>query len=122
MADKHGSGLQCPSCRFRVTAFKSIYSAGFRCPQCGIRLQVSPTYGRALVLISYLIGFFLVWVVGVRSIVRFCLFWTATTLVVLTIVIRVAPHLLRPTLIARQPGHMTTLGLGNGGENRRQER
>jgi len=122
MMREHGSGLQCPSCRSLATASKLIFSEGFRCPGCGIRLQVSPAYTRALLLISCVIGILLVWLAGVRGVVHFCLFWTPTAFVVLSVVVRIAPHLLRPILIRRQQSHVTTLGLGNGEENRRIER
>jgi hypothetical protein len=109
-------GLRCPSCRRLTIASPWIFSGTFRCLGCGIRLQVSPRYTRGIVLTSYLISFLFVWVAGTRGIVRFCVFWTATAFLIFPVVIRVAPHLLRPILIPRQLSHITTLGLGNNEE------
>jgi len=88
------TGLRCPSCNDRIAASKVIFREESRCPQCGSALHVSGAYGRALVLLSLVIGFFLVWIVGVRDMVHFCLFWLPTAFLVLTVVVRVAPFVL----------------------------
>jgi hypothetical protein len=76
-------------------------------------LQVPNAYQRALVLVSIGIGFFFVWISGVREMARFCLFLIPTAFVVLTVLVRVAPLVLPPVLVAHQSGHVTTLGLGD---------
>lgn len=108
--------VQCPDHCIQVYFFQ-----GFRCPGCGVRLQVSPAYTRALLLISYMIGILLVWPAGVRGVVGFCFLWVPTAFVVLSVAIRLAPHLPRPTLILWQQSHLTTLGLGKDDDNHRHE-
>jgi hypothetical protein len=53
--------------------------------------------------------------------VRFWLFSLPTAFLVLTVMVRVAPFLLPPILVARNPGHVTTLGLGDGEESQHDE-
>jgi uncharacterized protein (DUF983 family) len=74
MARNQGTGLRCPTCQHGVIASKLIFREGFRCPGCGSILQVPTAYLRALVLVSIVIGSFLVWIAGVNEMVRFCLF------------------------------------------------
>jgi uncharacterized C2H2 Zn-finger protein len=119
MARNHERSLRCPSCQHSVVASKLIFREGFRCPECGSVLQVPAAYPRALVLASIVIGLLLVWVAGVRDMVRFCLFLIPTAFAVLTVLVRLAPLVLPPVLVARQPGHVTTLGLGENEDNRR---
>ena len=106
--------LLCPSCSAGIPASRHIFSKGFQCPECGIRLYVSPTYGRTLILIGYALGLTLTWVIGVRGVMRFCVAWTLTSLIILTFIVRVAPHLVRPRLSTLPPDHITRLGLGRG--------
>ena len=72
-------------------------------------------------LLSIVIGCLLVWIAGVRDMVRFWLFSLPTAFLVLTVMVRVAPFLLPPILVARNPGHVTTLGLGDGEESQHDE-
>ena len=71
-----------------------------------------------LVIISAIVGFILVWLVGTGDALHFCLFWIPTAFVVLTVAVRVAPFVLPPMLIARRPRHVTTLGLGETEDDR----
>jgi hypothetical protein len=113
----HMMGPQCPSCHVRIAPSHNIFSESFRCPQCDTRLQVSSRYGRTLVVLSLAISFLIVWIVGVRSPVRFCLFYAATSFVVLSLVLIVAPHLVRPKLVTDEPSHVLTLGLWKRNKN-----
>ncbi len=79
--------------------------------RCGGLLYVSEAYARTFVIISAIVGFILVWIVGVRDVVDFCLFWIPTAYSVLTVVARVAPFVWPPVLIAQRSSHITTLGL-----------
>jgi hypothetical protein len=121
MVQKRRRGLQCPSCHNHVTASKLIFREGVRCARCGSVLQVCAAYGRTLLLLSIMIAFLLLWMAGVRDVVRFCLFWIPTAFVVLTVAVRVAAPLLPPRLIVGQRGHINTLGLGDDKDNRHDE-
>ena len=119
---KQRTRLRCPSCHTRVAASKFVFrEKGARCARCGNVLRVSSAYARGLVILSMMIGFLFLWIAGVRNPVRFCLFWTPAWLLILTVAVRVAPFLLPPTLVTREPGHVTTLGLGDVEENRHEE-
>jgi len=80
--------------------------------RCCTVLHVSPTYGRALVLLSALVGFVLTWGVGVRDVVRLSLFGLPLAFLVGTVMIRVAPHLVAPVFVPRDEA-ITTLGLSS---------
>lgn len=111
VAEKRGAMGCCPACRDSIPVSTAIFREGFRCPRCGVVLHVSPTYGRTLVLLSALIGFVLVWLIGARDLVRLSLFGLPTAFLVMTVLVRVVPHLVPPSLLLRGPEHSTTLGL-----------
>jgi uncharacterized protein (DUF983 family) len=102
---------RCPSCGARIFLWGATSSSGLQCYECGVRLRVSPAYVRAHVLISYLIAAIIVWLAGVRGIVRVCVSFLVTTCVVLVVVAHVALRLLPPTLTEAKSDHITTLGL-----------
>jgi hypothetical protein len=106
-------GLRCPSCQARIVTSKAIFYDNFRCVHCGKSMRVPARYGRTLVLISIVLGFVAVWLSGVRDVMRFCLFWVPAAFGVLTLLVRVAPHLMPPTLTIGGNSQTTTLDLRN---------
>jgi prepilin signal peptidase PulO-like enzyme (type II secretory pathway) len=114
MVRRQRRDLRCPLCHNEVTASKLIFYEGHRCVRSDSILRVPRVYVRILVLFSFVIAFLLVWAVGVRSTVLFSLFWLPTGFLVGTVVVPAALFLLPPILVADEPGHVTTLGLGHG--------
>ncbi len=104
----------CPRCRADISMSKKIFAGDFQCPRCGVQVYVSGIYVRTLVVLSALLGSLLVWAIGIRSIFSFCLVAPLALFPVLLIIIRVAPHVLRPTFALLKPGTFTTLRLGGG--------
>jgi len=120
MTLKRGS-VACPNCSCPVEVNRSVFRSDFRCPHCDAALRVSPGYLRWLGLLSLLLGVALAWEMGSRG-PRNCLLgipWAVLLLylplafLVLTLLVRIVPFLIKPTLVLRQPfdGHMTTLNL-----------
>jgi hypothetical protein len=114
--------VACPVCTGAVEISKSLFGLDFRCPHCGAGLKVSPLYGRILALFSVLIGYALAWKIGTYG-PRACfgipwgfyLLWIPIGFVVLSLLIRIVPFLVRPTLVPRQrfESHLTTMNLSS---------
>jgi hypothetical protein len=112
--------VSCPACTKPVKVSRSVFRLDFRCPHCGAKLKVSPLYGRLVVLLGVLLGYTLAWEVGIHG-PRACfgipwgfyLLCLPFAFLVLTLVCRIAPFLVRPTLVPRRPfeSHLTTLNL-----------
>ncbi len=109
----------CPACSGSVEISRSIFRDDFRCPHCGVALGVSALYTRLLVLFSILLAVALVWGVVIRG-VPSCLVCLPTGFLVLgipigflllTLLVRIAPFLVKPTLVLRQHYHLTSLNL-----------
>jgi hypothetical protein len=100
-----------------------MFRSDFRCPQCGVALGASALYARLLVLFSLLASVALVWG-GVRGL-QSCLLIPAgflalslpIGLLVLTVLVRVAPFMVRPTLVMRQRYVLTGLNLTSRGKD-----
>jgi hypothetical protein len=118
MALGRKTGLRCPKCHNRVAPSVLLFRTGNQCARCGSPLLVSLVYGRGLVLLSASLGFFLLWIAGVRNPLFFPMLWAPTWLLILTVALPVAPFLVAPTLVAHRQGPITTLGLGDSPENR----
>lgn len=103
--------LQCPNCANGITPNKRIFREGFCCPKCGVMLHVSPPYWRFLVLLSAVIAYALVWVMGVQGAARFFVFWLPVWFLVMSIAVRLMPHIIGPKLVLYSPGRLTTLNL-----------
>ena len=96
-----------------------ILRPDFRCSHCGAALQLPVWQLRSLVLFSLVIGFVLTWQLGgPRDWVFGLIPWAALLLylpvgfLILTVLVRTVPFLVRPTLVLRPPhAHMTTLNL-----------
>jgi hypothetical protein len=117
--------VACPACSCPVEMTRSVFRSDFRCPHCGVALSASPLYVRFLALLSLLLGIALAWEIGSRG-PRNCFLgipWTVFLLylplgfIVLTLLIRIAPFVMRPALVLRRPNHVTTLNLASGPNN-----
>jgi hypothetical protein len=89
---------------------KLFFREEFQCSGCHTPLHASVNYSRALVLLSGLASLALLWAVGMRN------FWLFLLLLpvgfaILTIVVRVAPVLIRPRLYVGKPSAFTKLDL-----------
>ena len=110
------ASVVCPSCSGTITRSstlaltRQILQPDFRCPHCGEALQVPVWYTRLLVVLSAVIGFVLSWqLIGPWAAL---LLYMPTGFLVGTVLVRVVPFLVRPTLVLRPPhAHMTTLNL-----------
>jgi hypothetical protein len=108
--------VACPSCSNPVKITRSIFR--FRCPHCDASLEVSALYTRSIVLLSVLLGYAFAWEIGTLG-PRFCfgvpwgflLFWAPIGFLVLTLLVRIAPFLVKPKLVLRRPNDGTTLNL-----------
>jgi hypothetical protein len=113
----------CPICSHPAEMSPAIFRTDFECEHCGAPLRISMLYSRTLVILSILIGYSVAWKVGAGSFVVF--FWGVTwkflllclplSYLILTLIVRIAPYLVRPTLTTRQTfeSHLTTLNLSN---------
>ena len=116
----------CPICSHPVEISKKVFAADFQCGHCGAPLRVSTLYGRTLGLIGVLLGYSLAWKLGNGNMVVF--FWGVTwrflllclplSFLVLSFLVRIAPYLVKPTLVLRRTfeSHLTTLNLSSGPE------
>ncbi len=104
----------CPRCRGPIPMSKGIFASDFRCERCGARLFVSGPYVRIIGVLSVLVGWLLVWTLGIRGFFFVCLFALLAPFPVIFVMVRVAPHVLRPVFVFLKPGTLTTLRLGNG--------
>jgi len=112
---------KCPACSSPVEISRSIFRDDVRCPHCGVALGVSTLYSRLLVVLSISLAVALVWGVAIHG-VPSCLICIATGLLlgipvaflVLTLLVRIAPFLVKPTLVLRQRYQVTSLNLTPG--------
>lgn len=101
----------CPSCGARMSISKLFFREDFQCSRCQIPLHVSVTYSRVLVLLSGLISFVLLWALGIRNFWLFLLF-LPLGFPILTVVVRIAPFVMRPHLLyVGKPSVFTKLDL-----------
>lgn len=105
--------LKCPSCHNTITASKLIFVQGLPCGNCGSILRASKAYLQTLVLLSCVLGFFLVWAAGIRSIVLISLLGLPTGFLLATIAVPIALWLIPPALVTSEVEHLTRLGLGH---------
>ena len=100
---------------------KEVFGRHFACQRCGVTLLVSETYDRALVLLSILLSFGLLWLSGILEISSdYGCFGFALSLasgfplafVLLMGIVRIVPSFIPPQLVRRHNTHITTLDLG----------
>jgi hypothetical protein len=111
--------VTCPECSSAIQISQSVFRVD-RCPHCSAELQVSTLYARMVALSGCLLGCSLAWEVGSFG-PRSCFFgipWLffplciPFTFLVLSVLFRIAPFVVRPTLILRSPRNQhTTLNL-----------
>lgn len=113
--------MQCPSCHSHVAFDKGLFR-GARCQECNSTVWVSQTYIRVLMLLSFLAAQGLLWVVNVRKLFYPTLgvpfgflasLWLAfpVAFFILTVLVRTVPRMAAPTLVLRDWGSVTTLGI-----------
>jgi hypothetical protein len=102
--------VTCPQCGARWWPSKLIFRRDFRCSRCQSILHVSPTYSRALVLLSAFTSLALLWLLGIRDL-RLCLFYVPVGFLVLTIMVRFVPLILAPRLFVGELSRTTGLNL-----------
>src|SRR6266704_1744049 len=100
----------CPHCDARISISKRIFREDLQCSRCQTPLHVSVNYSRALGLLSGLLSFVLLWVVGIRNLWLLLLFLPFGFLI-LTVVVRVAPFIVHPRLYVGKPSFFVKLGL-----------
>ena len=100
----------CPHCGARMPISRLFFRDDLQCSRCQTPLYVSVNYSRALVLLSGLISFVLLWAVGIRNIWLFLLF-LPLGFPILTVMVRVAPILVYPRLYTGKPSTITKLDL-----------
>lgn len=114
--------MTCPQCNLEIAFDKEVFGNDFHCPRCGVRLLVSETYGRMLMVISIAIGFSLPWVAQLHKLLIPALgpltgFIAVLALsfplafVVLFFVLRLVPRLISPPLVLRHNDPITALNL-----------
>jgi hypothetical protein len=119
----HRGSVPCPTCSIPVEISRSVFRLDFQCPHCGAALRVSLFYLRVLGVFSVLAGYVLAWEIGIHG-PRACfgipwgfyLLWMPIGFLVLMLLVRIAPFLVKPTLVPRSPFdvYLTSLNLSPG--------
>jgi hypothetical protein len=104
------SYVRCPHCAARLANSKALFRQDLRCSQCQARLHVSVNYSRALYFLSLLISLVFLWAVGIRNLWLFVLY-LPLGFVILTVMVRIAPYIVRPPLQVGEPGAFVQLDL-----------
>jgi predicted RNA-binding Zn-ribbon protein involved in translation (DUF1610 family) len=114
--------VACPVCSVAIELSRSVFLLDFRCPHCGAALKVATLYMRIQVIFSGLVGYILAWKIGIYG-PRACggipwgfyLLGLPIGFLVLWILSRTVPFLVRPTLVPRQrfESHLTTMNLSS---------
>src|SRR5438270_5365359 len=118
----NSKSVECPACSGALEISRSVFRSDFRCPHCGAALEVSVLYTRFIVLLSLILACPPAWEIGIlgpRSCFfgipwGFYLFWLPLGFLILTVLVRIAPSLVRPTLVVRRPHHFMALNLTSG--------
>lgn len=116
--------VPCPACSIPIETSLSVFRLDFKCPHCGAALAVPLLYTRVLVVISGLLGYALAWKIAAPDLPqffydflwKFCLLSLPTGYLVLTLLVRIAPFLVKPSLVLRPPFDvfLTSLNLSSG--------
>jgi DNA-directed RNA polymerase subunit RPC12/RpoP len=113
------ASVVCPACSRPFEYSRAIFRPDFRCPHCGEAVVLSRLYTRSLLLLSLLIGFVLTWqlggprecVFGIIPLPALLLYFPVGFLI-LMVLIRTVPFLIRPNLVLRRSTtYLTTLNL-----------
>jgi hypothetical protein len=116
--------VPCPACSIPIEVSRSIFRLDFQCPHCGTALRVSLLYTRVLGLISVLLGYALSWELTIPNLRyffsgipwAFYLLWMPIGFLVLVLLVRIAPFVVKPALVLRPPFdvYLTSLNLSSG--------
>jgi hypothetical protein len=108
----------CPACSMPV-GVSGVFLPAFACPHCGATLKVALFYIRFLVVFAGLCGYALAWEVsrlcppayffGIPTL--FLLLWVPLGFIVLVVLVRVGPFLIKPRLVLEWPNYLTTLNI-----------
>lgn len=102
--------VSCPSCSAQLPISKSLFRQDLRCSRCQTRLHVSVNYSRALILLSAGLSLVLLWAAGIRNLWLFVLY-LPLGFTIATVVVRIAPFIVRPPLRVGEPGFFVRLDL-----------
>ena len=110
MPTEERRGVRCPQCGRRMPLSKLLFRENFRCIRCQVPLHVSVAYSRVLVLLSAFTSLVLLWELGIRDL-RLFLFYLPLGFLILTVMVRVAPFVVRPRIYVGKPSAITKLDL-----------
>src|SRR6185437_11443075 len=111
----------CPVCAHPVEMSGSVFRSDLQCGNCGELLRVSSLYLRTVAILGMLLGYSVAWKLGEGSFVIF--FWGITfkflllclplAFLGLSLLVRIAPHVIHPMLVQRPSfeSHFITMGL-----------
>jgi hypothetical protein len=114
--------MTCPNCQSTIPWDRRAARRGFFCRRCGSEIRVSEGYARTMVLISLIIGFGLVWLPVFQghgaAFLWSCVGFIALLALgfpvagaILFLLVRLAPIVISPPLVARHFGSVCGLGL-----------
>jgi uncharacterized protein (DUF983 family) len=105
--------LRCPRCFGPMPVSTKSLRRGNKCAQCGSELRMSEIYARVLGVVSMVLGVSLLWAIHVRDLTLS--FWAVPMwFVVLSVLVRIAPHVIPPRLELHDSGRFATLDLQDG--------
>ena len=116
--------MQCPQCNLNITFDNRVFRGDFVCEQCGVKLRLSETYARTVVVMSILLGFGLEWfspmpkwlMTTFGPLVGFtaaCALGFPISSGVLVLLVRLVPRIVSPSLVLRDNGPFTLLKLSS---------
>jgi|ERR1700687_856329 len=107
----YSSRTVCPECRGRVALESVRFTPTFACPNCGNHIHISDRYRLAFNWISWILGFVIPYVLGVRSWVLL-LIWVPCSMTIVAIWAYAGKYALPPRLEKCVIDHPSILGLG----------
>jgi len=102
--------MRCPKCNLLIGFDREAFRRDFTCKQCGVKLVVSQTYSRMLVLLSLVFGFGLPWVAQFQKFlipalgplvgfIAILAMGFPLAFAILFLLVRTLPHLVPPSLV-----------------------
>jgi len=117
----------CPRCAGAVEVCRTVFRSDLKCPHCCADLRVSALYTRVIVIFSLILASVVAWeiarigptscFVGIPW--AFYVLWLPVAFLMLTVIVRIAPHMVTPTLVLRRRDEFPTLNLTSGGDEYR---
>jgi DNA-directed RNA polymerase subunit RPC12/RpoP len=96
-AMKRTRKAQCPKCGQWIPVSKSLFREGFKCTRCQAPLRVSIVYLRVLALMAILASTIVLWLSHIQFI-GILFFFLPLGFVFLTVLVRIAPLVVTPSL------------------------